>query len=360
MQFPCRPESVSGAKPQPPIVWRHPNHFIYTQRFPIAWPHRVCTTGSDLGQSGRHMGYESGRHGGSILTDGETLAWSPDGKRIAFATATGRIHVINLDGSSPEELTDGGVVPPGCSRPGGDGAPAWSHDGTRIAFIRLHLYASLVFVDGLFVMNADGSGISRVSNDFSGDHLAWLANDQGIAFETDDPNAGPDLIHRVIVAVNPDGSNRRLLFSVLDQNAALLAIAPDGVHFAFEISPVCPPGNQSCAQQLLKCQIMVAGSDMRPVQVTYEVEVPLPTIDPSAAAILGIPTPSGTVVVGDQCAELPSWSPDSSKLVFDDRNRILVINADGSNRQQITNRSDPFDNAPSSDHLDSQPVWTAA
>jgi hypothetical protein len=99
---------------------------------------------------------------------------------------------------------------------------------------------------------------------------------------------------------------------------------------------------------------------MRPVQVTHEVEVPLPSIDPSAFASLGIPTPSGTVFVGDPCAEAPSWSPDSSKLVVDDVNRILVINADGSNREQITNRSDPFDNAPSSDHLDSQPVWTAA
>jgi len=214
----------------------------------------------------------------------------------------------------------------------------------------------LVFVDGLFVMNSDGSGISRVSSDFSGDHLAWLANDQGIAFEADDLSVGPGLIHRVIVAVNPDGSNQRLLFSVPDQNAGFLTAAPDGVHFAFEISPVCPPANQSCDQQSLKCQIMVAGSDMRPVRVTHE--VPLPSINPSAAAILGIP--SGTVIVGDPCAEVPSWSPDSSKIVFDDRDRILVMNVDGSNRQQIANRSDPFDGALSSDHLDTEPVWTAA
>jgi Tol biopolymer transport system component len=295
---------------------------------------------------------------GSMLTDGESPAWSPDGKRIAFSTATGRIHVINLDGSSPVELTQGGVAPQGFPAGSFDGGPAWSHDGTRIAFLRYHHPS---FPDtGVYVMNADGSGIRRVSDDDSAGQLAWLANDQGIAFDADDPSVGPDLIHRVIVAVNPDGSNRRLLFSVSDQNARGPAVAPDGVHFAFTISPVCPPGNQQCVLLLEKCQIMVAGSDMRPLQVTHEVEVPLPTIDPSAAANLGIPTPSGTVLVGDPCAEAPSWSPDSSKLVVDDMNRILVINVDGSNRQQIKNSSDPFDSEPSSDHLDGEPVWTAA
>jgi Tol biopolymer transport system component len=292
-----------------------------------------------------------------MLTGGESLASSPDGKRIAFGTVTGRIHVMNLDGSFAAELTDGGVVPQGYPGGAGDGGPAWSHAGTRIAFIRGHV--PRLESDGVYVMNADGTGISRVAKDDRAQRPAWLANDQGIAFEAlEDPSS--ESFHFVIVAVNPDGSNRRLLFSVPGQNAFGPVVAPDGVHFAFTISPVCPAVPETptqCAELLfLHCQIMVAGTDMRPVQVTHE--VPLPPIDPSAAAILGIP--SGTVMVGDQCAEKPSWSPDSSKLVFDDANRIMVINADGSDRRQIANSSDPFDNQPSSDHLDSEPVWTAA
>jgi Tol biopolymer transport system component len=275
--------------------------------------------------------------GDSMLTDGEAPAWSPDGKRIAFGTPTPplRIHVINLDGSSPAELTDGGVLPEGYN--GGDTDPAWSRDGTRIAFIRSHIPEA--DSDGVYVMNADGSGVNRVSDNNRAFHLAWLANDQGIAFEAlEDPTS--QSWHFVLVAVTLDGSNRRLLFSVPGQNAGRLAVAPDGVHFAFSISPQCPavpsPPTQ-CNSLLELCQIMVAGSDMQPVQVTHE----------------GPPSPILPILTPDRCSELPSWSPDSSKVVFDDMHKIWVMNADGSNRQQITNPG--FEN-----YGGSLAVWTAA
>jgi dipeptidyl aminopeptidase/acylaminoacyl peptidase len=51
-------------------------------------------------------------------------AWSPDGSRLAFQRA-GQLHVIGSDGSEAERVTD---------LPRGAGAPVWSHDGRRIAF----------------------------------------------------------------------------------------------------------------------------------------------------------------------------------------------------------------------------------
>ncbi|MYI46551.1 MAG: hypothetical protein F4123_09300 [Gemmatimonadetes bacterium] len=56
-------------------------------------------------------------------------AWSPDGTRIAFSSNTddgnGEIHVMNADGSGVEQVTN---------HSGSDQHPAWFPDGTRIAF----------------------------------------------------------------------------------------------------------------------------------------------------------------------------------------------------------------------------------
>jgi hypothetical protein len=85
--------------------------------------------------------------GGSMrdIDYGLRPAWSPNGSRIAFVTATdhdtteppGYIGVMNADGSARQLLADGGN-------------PAWSPDGTKIVF------------SGLQVMNSDGSGRTTV------------------------------------------------------------------------------------------------------------------------------------------------------------------------------------------------------
>ena len=57
-------------------------------------------------------------------------AWSPDGSRIAFtaeSNARHKIWTMNADGSNPTQLT---------TDAGFDVSPTWSPDGTRIAFSR--------------------------------------------------------------------------------------------------------------------------------------------------------------------------------------------------------------------------------
>jgi TolB protein len=73
--------------------------------------------------------------------------WSPDGTKIAFASAReGSVHVfvMNADGTDQVQLTPS---------PGGYLSPRWSTDGTRIALSQSGT---------LMVMNADGSDLRTI------------------------------------------------------------------------------------------------------------------------------------------------------------------------------------------------------
>ena len=79
-----------------------------------------------------------------------TPAWSPDGTKIAFASnrdGNHEIYVMNADGSGAD---------PADQQPGGDDCAGWSPDGSKIAFISTR--------DGnpeIYVMNADGTGAAH-------------------------------------------------------------------------------------------------------------------------------------------------------------------------------------------------------
>ncbi|NIM52763.1 MAG: translocation protein TolB, partial [Gemmatimonadales bacterium] len=83
-------------------------------------------------------------------------AWSPDGTRIAFdrdSEDTNReIYVMDADGSNPVRLT---------SHPADETFPAWSPDGRWIAF------ESNRVEDGgwqeIYVMRADGSNLVNLT-----------------------------------------------------------------------------------------------------------------------------------------------------------------------------------------------------
>jgi hypothetical protein len=116
-----------------------------------------------------------------------TVTWSPSGQKLAFTNDTISnlgIYVVNLDGS-------------GLTRLHGGSSPAWSPNGTRIAYS----------CGGLCIMNADGTGAATIPTGFpwAVSHIAWSPDGTRMAFGggTDPWDVGPP---PQVYVVNADGS----------------------------------------------------------------------------------------------------------------------------------------------------------
>ena len=196
--------------------------------------------------------------------------WSPDGSKLLFVMSNPGISssllLINADGSGDiKTLTsckDGGV-------------PEWSPDGTRIAFTAsdFKFYSQQEqLLDFLFVMNADGSGKTRIG-DFSSSYV--------------DPKAWPPTFS------GPTWS-------------------PDGSWIAYSYDNSAYP-NQTQKQTADIAVVDSAGGVYRFLTNTQSVETQ------------------------------PAWSPDGTKITFttnrDGRLEIYLMNADGSGQVRLTNSS---------------------
>jgi len=162
------------------------------------------------------------------------VEWSPDGERIGFVlqeqvwtepppeagARDWRPHVtiwtMNVDGSDPRQIIDAG-----------EGAAFdWSPSGSEIVFhrtSRLSEDGETQFGSDIFIANADGTGEVMLTGDGHSWNPAWSPDGSRIAYETNVDGSDWEL---QVEVMNVDGTHRRVLAPGADRFSP--SWSPDG------------------------------------------------------------------------------------------------------------------------------------
>ena len=209
------------------------------------------------------------------------------------------VYVMNVDGSGQRRLTDD---------PAEDRFSSWSPDGKRIAFTSDRVAGAN---DEIFVMNADGGDEHQLtSGSVRGDFgPVWSPDGKMIAFQSHVSGASEyDQIRKrwetksldEVHVMSDDGSHERRLLTDPELHADGPAWSPDSGKVALVVQRGDDYANRAVYV------INADGSGQRRLT------------DPNLHA------------------SNPTWSSDGKRIAFDGNRAVYVMNADGSGQRRLT------------------------
>jgi hypothetical protein len=143
--------------------------------------------------------------GRARLTNGQSNQpdWSPDGSKIAFK-GNGGLYTMNPDGSGPTKVPNTGspTFAVCCAK--------WSPDGRQLLFGRLDQ------VWDLYKISLDGTGLTRLTTGVNQSTATWSPDGQKIAF----------FDRRGLVVMNTDGSGQTVVSTTVTPSFSELSWQP--------------------------------------------------------------------------------------------------------------------------------------
>jgi TolB protein len=272
--------------------------------------------------------------------NGKISFWGNDGGGPA------QIYVMNPDGSGKTNLSNTSSFTDGFGR--------WSRDGRQLVFSRTDASAPFgTTTFDIYTMAADGSGVTRLTNETSYQDLfpAWTAGGQ-IVFQRapiGDPGWGECPIHSALWVMNADGTGAYQL-TPSSMTACVAATSPFGGWVVFTGST-----DGDASLQLFVIKLNGAGlRQLSPAGTTFDFR---PNWSPDGTRILFLngPAPSHSnlsvwtvSLIGGHRSQVlgsvPSWdapvySPDGRFIALhtcDGGCRIFIAHNDGTGLTQLT------------------------
>jgi Tol biopolymer transport system component len=232
-----------------------------------------------------------------------TPVWSHDGTRLAWIYH-GKLWTIRADGTGDRQLARGASL------------PSWSTDDARLVFERTEAQGK----HGVYRVDATGSGLKRLT---SGMSPAWSPDGTKIAFVR-----GKD-----VYVVAPDGTGETKLTTTERATAGPLSWSPDSTRIAVsrggDIYSVRADGTGETRLTVSPDAEDQPAWSPSGAKIAYVDEsnsspgIKVMNVDGSGATRLT--SPNATYLADGS----PAWSPDSSRLAFARDAALWLVNADG-------------------------------